>query len=442
MRNVVRLFVFGSLLLSLSFFTVACGGNTDNNANNSNNNSTNSKAEPAVKFTRAEQATILRLSPLPELPTSPTNKWAYDDKAAHFGQFMFFDKRISANGQVACSTCHEPTKGFGDGLNVSKGLASTNRHAPSVWNTAYNRWFFWDGRADSLWAQAIRPIEDGKEMGFSRLELAHFVANTADIKKAYESIFGALPDISDTKRFPAKGKPGDDDYDNMSDEDKSTITRITVNVGKAIAAYERKIISRDAPFDTFVEGWKEGDAEKLKAMSEQAQRGLKLFVGKARCILCHFGPNFTNGEFHNIGLSLNPDLQRDTGRFDAVSKVKNDEFNGMSPYSDASPDDEFNNKLKFLVQKAHNLGEFKTPSLRSVATSAPYMHDGRFATLKDVINHYNKFPDPPAFSPREEILIKLELTDKEVEDLVAFLQALTGKALPDTLMKQPSSPMP
>lgn len=442
LRNVLKLVILGVLALSLSVMSVACGGNGDNNTNTNDNNNNGTSAGPAVSFSRADKATIFKLSPVPGLPASPTNKWADDDKAAHFGQYMFFESRISANGEVSCATCHAPEKGFGDGLAVSKGITTVNRHAPTVWNTGHNRWFFWDGRADSLWAQAIRPIEDGKEMGYSRLELAHFIAKTDDIKKAYESIFGAFPDISDSARFPAKGKPGDDAFDNMKDEDKVAITRITVNVAKAIAAYERKIISKDAPFDTFVDGWKEGNADKLKAISESAQRGLKLFVGKARCVLCHFGPNFTNREFHNIGLSLSKTLPRDTGRFDAIDKVKKDEFNGMSQYSDIPPDHEFNKKIKFLAQKAHNLGEFKTPSLRSVTTSAPYMHDGRFKTLKEVINHYNKFPEPAAFSPREEILIELKLTDKEVDDLVEFLKALKGKDLPESLLKKPSSPMP
>lgn len=435
-------FILGVWLgLSWISFGVGCSGTSTGNPDGGNPDQTTTPA-PLVVFSELERATIFKLSPLPPIPADPSNQWSDDPKAAHFGQYMYYETRISANQKVSCATCHAPDKGFGDNLAVSKGLQEVTRHAPSIWNTAYNRWFFWDGRVDSLWAQATEPIENDKEMGYTRLELAHFIAQNTNIKTAYENIFGKLPDLSDKIRFPEKGMPGQDTWNKMKEEDQKAISRILANVGKAIAAYERKIISKDAPFDTFVEGWKTGDAEKLKAISEPAQRGLKLFVGKARCVLCHFEANFSNREFHNIGLSLSKTLPRDTGRFDAIDTVKAHPFNGMGEFSDIPKDHANNDKLRYLTQKAHNLGEFKTPSLRSIATHPPYMHDGRFATLQDVIKHYSTFPEEPAFSPREEILLPLKLTDQEISDLVEFLKTLTGKALPESLLKPPSQPMP
>lgn len=445
-RQIVKFLavMFGLSAMGWASFFLSCSGSSisPDGGDGGTPESSISTPGPIVQFSALEQATIFKLSPLPPIPADPSNKWSDDPKAAHFGQYMYYETRISANGQVACASCHAPDKGFSDNLPVSKGIQDVTRHAPTVWNTAYNRWFFWDGRADSLWAQATGPIEADKEMGYTRLQLAHFIASNPNIKSAYESIFGALPDLSDKSRFPDKGMPGQSAWDNMKAEDQMLISRILANVAKAIAAYERKIISKDAPFDTFVAGWKSGDAEKINAISEPAQRGLKLFVGKARCVLCHFDPNFTNREFHNIGLSLSKTLPRDTGRFDAIDTAKNHPFNGMGPFSDIPKEHPNNDKLRYLAQKAHNLGEFKTPTLRNIATTAPYMHDGRFATLQDVLKHYSTFPEQAAFSPREEILIELKLTDQEISDVVEFLKTLTGKPLPESLLKQPAQPMP
>lgn len=423
-------------LLALSVLLWSCGNGGENNNNNNNN-----EAKPAVNFSASEKAIIWKLSPLGQIPEDPTNKYYKDEKAAHLGQYFFYEKRISSNGKISCATCHAPDKGFGDNKPLSKGLDTLLRHAPALYNTAYNRWFYWDGRIDSLWAQALGPIEAVKEMAFSRLELAHFINKNKDIKDAYNAIFDdKFPDISDSKRFPDKGMPGVDAFDSMEEADQKLINRVFANVAKSIAAYERKLISKDSPFDTFVEGWKKSDKKKLGAMTESAQRGLRLFIGKARCILCHFGPNFTNREFHNIGLDRIGSAPLDQGRFKVIDSIKKHPFNGMSEYSDIPKEHEHNDKLRYLTQISHNLGEFKTPSLRSVATHAPYMHDGRFKALKDVINHYNKPPKQAAIGAKEEILIELKLTESEKGDLVEFLKSLTGKPLPGGLLQQPTSP--
>ena len=438
------------LLLSLVFFSLqACTPvPPDEKAPTDAGDTDNDKPKPAVAFSTKELRELKKLSPLPsKLPNNPTNKVANDPKAAHFGQFLFYDKRLSSNGEISCATCHDPDKGLGDGIPLSKGVGQTPRNAPHLWNLAFNRWFFWDGRADTVWMQAMGPIESPKEMGYSRLQLAHLLRKDSALKKAYEEIFGPLPDLSDEKRFPLKGGPiGESDdplrkaWEGMKEDDQKTINVIFSNVAKAIEAYQRKLLSKNSPFDVFVEGLKTNDASKLKALSASAQRGAQIFVGKGNCTLCHTGSNFTDMEFHNIGLALPANrTQADSGRFLGIPEVKASKFNGLGPYSDG-PDDDINDRIRFVKQNSNNLGEFKTPSLRSVARTGPYMHDGRFKTLEEVVNFYNDLKDKPAIGHREESLQKLKLSDQQKKDLVAFLKSLTGKPLSAELLKQPSNP--
>ena len=410
----------------------------------------------AIALSDGEKQILLTLSPLPPPPPDPTNRYADDPKAAHFGQSLFFDPRLSINGEVSCATCHNQQKGWSDGLPVAKTLAEGGRNTPTVLNNAYNRWFFWDGRADSLWAQAIQPFENPIEMGMTRLGLLHLFHQHNDLKEAYETIFGKLPDTSDPNRFPKEGRPLPDDpehphhqaWASMSPDDQEAVNRFLSHIGKAIAAFERKLISKDSPFDAFIEGLRKEDPERTKALDASAQRGAKLFITKAGCTFCHFGPNFTNGEFHNIGLPLLQGKLPDIGRFDGIKAVLADPFNGFGIFSDdRSP--QANQALSFLkpppinpLQSPDDLGAFKTPSLRDIAQTAPYMRDGRFADLRAVIDFYNELPDKPPIGHREESLQPLNLTEEEKNDLIAFLRALSGKPLPTALTQAPKTPLP
>lgn len=365
------------------------------------------------------------------------------------GQFLFFDKRMSPSGKISCATCHDPNKGWSDGRALSKGMEVLPRNSPTLWNVVYNRWQFWDGRADSLWSQARGPIEAGQEMGSSRLFVIHYVSNTPEVKKAYQALFGKLPDFSDTKRFPKHGKPVDDDPDDplhkawsgMKKKDQTLVNRVFSNILKVIAAYEGTIVSKDAPFDTFVAGLKENNASKLKALSLSAQRGMKLFVGKGQCTLCHTGPNFTDKEFHNIGLSTPKGKSPDVGRFAGIEVVLKDIFNGLGPFSD-NKTDPIHKRLRYLrpTPSKNEMGEFKTPTLRNIATSAPYMHDGRFGTLNRVVLFYSLLNEKVAIGHREESLQRLALSQQESMDLVNFLKSLTGKPLPTNQTTPPKSP--
>ena len=165
----------------------------------------------ALEFSEAERKKILQHSPLPAPKADRSNAVAEDPAAAHFGQFLFYDTRLSADGEVSCATCHDPEQGWGDGRAQVEIAGLFPRQAPTLWNTAYNRWFFWDGRADSQWAQALGPLENPLEHATSRLEVAHLIYDDPALRSAYEGVFGAMPNVSDLSRFPASGRPVPDD---------------------------------------------------------------------------------------------------------------------------------------------------------------------------------------------------------------------------------------
>ena len=411
--------------------------------------SNQSQAPAAVTFTDEEKARILQHSPLPAPPQDASNRYVSHEGAARFGQFLFFETRFSPNNAVSCATCHDPAKGFSDGRQLSKGLEVVDRHAQSLWNVSHNRWFFWDGRADSLWSQALVPLERSDEMGGDRAAIARAIFNDRDLRQAYEGVFGRLVDLSDSQRFPAHAMPvagaPDDPLDvawrSMSEDDQRTITMIFVNVGKALAAYEAKIVSRDAAFDRFVEGLREGDTSRQAAISDSAKRGLKIFIGRGNCRLCHSGPNFTDGEFHSVATpTLTGEEPTDSARFAGIDKLKASAFNASGAFSD-DPGGASAKRLAALINRPDNWGQFKTPSLRSVALTAPYMHQGQYHTLRQLIEHYSTLADAVQMGHhREKILQPLNLSEQEMQDLQAFLESLTGAPLPEALLRQPAKP--
>ena len=397
-------------------------------------------------FTETEQSLISRyvVEP-PDLDS--TNGVVDRADAAHFGQFVFFDTRFSGSGSVSCATCHDPDLGFADGLVLSEAAGVTERHAPSVLNTVYNTWFYWDGRADTHWSQALSPIEDVDEQNFTRLEVAHLLVADVELSAAYAGVFGALPDLSDGERFPDFGRPDLEDpssesaqnWASMADEDQVLINTIFVNVGKAIAAYEAKLIDVSSPFDALVSAVVSGDSSGGDALSLSAKRGLRIFLGKGQCNLCHFGPMLTNGAFHNIGLGHRDYLQAaDLGRYSGIDAVQDNPFNGASIYSDDPTTGA--HKLDYLAQGDEHLAAFKVPSLRNVAKTAPYMHGGHFESLTRVVEYYDALDEVSTVGHREESLLPLGLTQDEIADVVSFLESLTSDSLDPQLTIQPDSP--
>lgn len=364
----------------------------------------------------------LSLSQLEPLPPDPSNRVADDPRAAELGRRLFFDKRFSGNGQVACATCHIPDKQFQDGTPLARGLGTTDRRTMSVIGTARSAWQFWDGRKDSQWAQALGPLESAVEHGGDRTQLAKVAAS--HYREDYEAIFGKLPEMGKFPDHagPVKDKAVDAAWQEMPAGRRDEVNRVFSNLGKAIAAYERRLDPGATRFDAYADAVaRHDDAAAAKLLSRDEIAGLKLFVGKAQCIQCHSGPLFTNNEFHNTGVPAAPGLPADRGRLAGVEQLLKDEFNCLGPYSDAQPRQ--CGELRFIESGAAQLGQFRVPSLRNVAERAPYMHAGQFATLARVLDHYNRAPAAPQGHSE---LRPLSLQAFEMKQLAAFLGTLSA----------------
>jgi cytochrome c peroxidase len=400
-----------------------------------------SNSRTAVIFTNDEIQKIFEHSPLNNLPTNSTNAVADNELAVQLGRSLFFDTRLSRNAKISCASCHNPKEAWTNRKQVSEGASIGKRRTPSLWNVAYNRWYFWDGRSDSLWSQALKPMESFAELDGDRLAIAHVVFDDKELKGQYEKLFTAMPDLNNRRRFPMHATPlalAKRDVEkvawiSMRDEDQEAVNRIFSNIGKAIEAFERTLVTRRAPFDIFVEGLKTGDYQKTNALSQSAQRGLKLFIGKGQCRLCHSGPNFTDSEFHDIGVaSSNEEYQNDPARYAGVGEVLSDPFNAIGPYSDDRSGDNAA-KIVHLKNQPHFFGQYKTPSLRNVALVYPYMHQGQFEDLHRVMQFYSTLEGATRVDHHKEQLIKpLLLTDQEIADLISFLQSLTDIGLIET----------
>ncbi|MBX3320705.1 MAG: c-type cytochrome [Nitrospira sp.] len=274
------------------------------------------------------------------------------------GRMLFFDKRLSKNDTIACANCHMASKGFGDGMPVSTGIKGLKggRSAPVSFNRVYSKAQFWDGRAATLEDQSIGPFVNPVEHGFvNHDEMVAKMKKIPGYRKLFKDVFGRDIEIGD--------------------------------VGRAIASFQRTVLSGNSAVDKFDIG---GDE---KALSDSAKRGLELFRGKARCTRCHSGFNFTDEKFHNLGIGWDTNTV-DLGRY-------------------------------METNNAEDIGAFKTPTLREIARTAPYMHDGRFKTLAEVVDFYNK---GGVKNPHQDnTIIPLELTDEEKNDLVAMLKSLNGE---------------
>lgn len=370
----------------------------------------------------------LWLGSLPALPPDPSNHHADDPQAAELGHRLFFDARFSANGQVSCATCHPPNSNFKDHLPRSQGIGLTRRRSMSVTGTAYSPWFFWDGRKDSQWAQALDPVEDAAEHGITRMQVARLIAE--NYRAEYETVFGALPDFSDLQRFPIAASPRGDSaavqaWNSMSPGDRQTVNRVFTNFGKAIAAYERLLLPAPSRFDAYVAALLADDPAGMKAaLSANEVHGLRLFITTGGCINCHNGPLFTNNDFHNTGVPQIDSQALDSGRMAAIALLKDDEFNCLGEYSDAAPED--CQELRFVLSSGRQIeGGFKPPSLRGAAEGAPYMHNGELKTLAEVLQHYNRAP-ASQFAEGYSELIPLRFSKKELAQLEAFIHSLSA----------------
>ena len=377
------------------------------------------------RWSAAERETLrsLSLAALGAPPADPSNRYADDPAAAALGHRLFFDPRLSGNGRVACATCHVPGREFQDGVALAEGVGTTARRTMPVAGTAHSPWLFWDGRADSQWAQALGPLESAVEHGGSRTQYAHVVAE--HYRGEYEAVFGPLPRLDGLPRGagPVADPAWRAAWDRIPAARQADIGRVYANVGKAIAAYERRIGFAPTRFDRYVAAELAGRAHTPEsALGRDEEAGLRLFVGKASCVNCHNGPRLTDDHFHNTGVPAAPGLPPDSGRAVGVRQALAGEFSCTSRYSDAAPDDCA--ELRFAATEGEELVRaYKTPSLRGAAERAPYMHAGQLATLADVVAHYDRAPRAPAGHSE---LRPLRLSPGERRQLEAFLRTLSG----------------
>ncbi len=389
---------------------------------------------PSTGWTADERAQLTKLRMVDWLPKDLTNSWAEDPKAIMLGRALFYDKSLSPSGSFACSSCHDPSKHFTDGLPVAQGVGTAGRHTPTVEGAQRGPWFFWDGRADSLWAQAAGPLENPVEMGSDRMRVARVLSSTR--RDAYAAVYGPPPDLSDAARFPADARPDADAtapfaiaWAAMADADRTLVTGVFVNGLKAIAAFERTVLPGDAPFDAYVDALNGGDLTGGGKLDDAAVRGLRLFLRDGNCIACHHGPLFTDGAFHNLG-TPEPRGGFDPGRSVGASTVKTAEFNCESGWSDAPDCPE----LRYLNPDFLDFpSAFKTPTLRNVTLTAPYMHHGGMKDLDAVLEFYSTLPTQPVVGHHELTLKPLNLTPAQREDLKAFLKSLEAPVRPEAL---------
>ena len=289
----------------------------------------------------------LGLAAVPQKPDNPITK-----EKAELGAALYFDPRLSIDGSISCASCHNPSLGFSNALPVAVGFKGQKgaRNSPTIYNSGYEDVQFWDGRALTLEKQAFGPLENPVEMGPQKLDQ---VAVRLNAIPGYRQWFQKI-------------------FDGPATPDR---------IGKAIATYERTILSGNAPVDRFVDGDK-------SALSLKAQRGFALFKGKGNCTLCHVGFNFADGDFHNIGIGMSK-KKPDLGRFEVTK----------------NPADK---------------GKFKTPSMREIADTGPYMHDGSVKTLEATVELYNRGGEKNANLDKQ--IVPLHLTAAESDDLVAFLK--------------------
>jgi len=338
---------------------------------------------------------------LPEsLPKAQGNNFADSIPAAQLGFQVFYDPRFSSIPQERCATCHVPEKSFVDGLAVSQGKDNMPlpRNSPSVFTAAWYSEFMWDGRADSLWSQPLFPLENTNEMATTRLDVAHIISSNARYASLYQAAFSAPPDLSDTTRFPASGKPGDPSFDQMQPGDQDTVNRVFANVGKSLEAYMRKVATGRSALDQYLMG--DGSL-----FDQSARAGLATFV-KARCIDCHNGPTLSDGLYHDMHVPSLPGAEPDHGRATGLALLAANQFNARGPYAD--PGD--SPPPAIPAQTADADGAFRTPTLRDIAATAPYGHNGYYPTLEALLADHGP----------------TKLSDTEIQSIIVFLLQLAG----------------
>lgn len=359
-------------------------------------------------FSAEEQRKILAHGPWPmEVPADPGNELSGLHWAEQLGRTLFDDTRLSNNNSLSCSSCHLPAIGFTDQRVVGKGVEIHTRNTQSLLNVGLQRWFGWDGGADSLWAATLRPMLSPIEMN-------------ADIKTVANHLRDHPQFMHSIEQFLRSG--------NLSVE-SATDETLVVLAAKAIAAYMRTISSGITGFDRYRNALAASDESGMARFPDAAKRGLKIFMGEANCRLCHFGPNFSNQEFHDTGRPFFTGVgQVDPGRYTGIQRVRKDRYNLGGDFNGTENSAEIRKSTRLRLGQS-NWGQWRTPSLRNLTLTAPYTHDGSLSTLRDVVDAYAEI-DPARLHSKGEALLKpLNLTSAQRNDLVIFLNTLSPPQL-------------
>jgi len=338
--------------------------------------------------------------------SDPSNRVSGHPDAIAFGATLFVDPRLSRDGTLACATCHRAGRAFTDGLPRGLGAVDVDvdRNTTTVQNVGGQRWYGWDGAADNLWAMSLRPMLDSREMGGNVAHVAALVRTDPALQTRYATVFGQPPSVDDE--------------------------RVAVDVAKALAAYQETLVTGRTPFDDFRDALARGDTEAAARYPAAARRGLAFFVGEGRCTMCHGGPRLSNGEFGDIGISyfIAPG-KVDAGRHGGIARLKSSRYNLLGPFNDDAKRATATS-TRHVALEHRNYGEFKVPSLRNVARTAPYMHNGSIPTLHEVVRHYSNLDENRLHADGERILKPLGLSTYDTDDLVAFLESLTTPMAP------------
>ncbi|HYF60131.1 MAG TPA: cytochrome c peroxidase [Burkholderiaceae bacterium] len=371
-------------------------------------------APPAAPSARADVAKALGLSGAeveailahgpwpPPFEPDPTNRGSGVPAAIELGRRLFVDRRLSGDGRRACIGCHRPPLGFSDGRARSPDNDGRplDRNSPALLDARLHHWFGWDGAADSLWAFTLRPMADPRELATDDDRLAAALDGDPALACLRRAAFGERPAAPQGLR---------------------------VQAAKALAAFVETLDSPRTPFDELRDALERGDAAAALAYPADALRGLRRFVGDARCSLCHAGPAFTNGEFHDTGRPFMAAPGRpDPGRHGGIRAVLADPHNRLGAWSDAA-DPAVGVRTRHLAPEHRNFGEFRVPGLRGAAFTAPYGHDGSLATLEDVIAHYADPPLERLHSDGESLLRPLGPDPATRAELAAFLRTLSAR---------------
>ena len=451
-----------ALLALLAGIACGCGGpSTSGDA-----------GEPEPAFTPDERAALAALHYDDSAPPSdPSNRFADDPGAQAFGQRLFFEPAFSGRllegdndgtsatlgmqgdpGKVSCSGCHLPGSGFVDTRSphrqVSLAAQWALRKTPTLLEVAFAPLYNWDGRRDAIWNQALGVMESNREFNSGRLFVAEQLYRL--YRSEYEAVFDALPPLDDAARFPqltpsetgcvevntskgsmfqCRGVPGDGaDYDGMTPGDQALVSGVAVNATKALEAYVRELRCGASRFDQ----WLDGDAT---ALSRSEQRGAELFVGRAGCVPCHGGPRFTDGAFHNVGLSpavvaVAIQDSDDHGAATGIAAALTDPMSTAGTYSDGD-------RHALPTTAGPELdGAFRTPTLRCAASHPSFMHTAQLGTLDQVVGFFERGGDSGGEYPGTNELTPLDLSARDHADLVAFLAALSGPG-PDAAFLTP-----